>query len=63
MSFLIKVENENGGGSVLITDDHFSHIKGHLRVLYKLSMLKHIIQHFKLWVLRKKLNLPIIEIK
>jgi hypothetical protein len=59
---LIQVENEAPREAiVLITDDHVSHLKGHLKFFWKFGMVRHIFNHIKLKIEAKRRGIPVIH--
>jgi len=61
---LIKVENQNPTDAiVMIVDDHMSHIKSHIRYIYKPAMILHVFKHLYWHYKRKKAGIPVIEMR
>lgn len=55
---LIEHENRNGPKLVLAFDNHKLHLKGHLKAIHKPGMIRHLLQHLRLYIRAKRLGLP-----
>ena len=60
---IIKSENNGRIGVPLLFDDHWLHIKKHLRFAYRPRMLLHILEHLRLMYLERKLGIPRFSIE
>ena len=61
-NLLIKVENEEFA-LCLIIDDHKTHLKSHIKYVYKPRIIKHIFDHLYLWYRAKKSGIPYISLE
>ena len=61
-NLLIKVENEKFA-ICLITDDHKTHIKAHLKYIWKPRIIKHIFDHLYLMYRVKRIGISSISLE
>lgn len=60
--FLIKIENNNPRKAIcIIFDNHYLHLKNHIRYFYKSGMVHHLLEHIKCWRYQYKKGLPVID--
>lgn len=54
------IRNENASPTTALAsplDDHRAHVRAHLRHLFRKGMFSHLLEHFRMWKLQRKLGI------